>query len=109
MALILVTIAVVGSILFGPKFLNNFQKPIESTQEFAQSTIQPVIKNELKNAKFDYNPETKQYVIQSPFFTIEGASDKNKAVMLFQGKKYTIDVTFLKSFMEKQIGQQTTI
>jgi hypothetical protein len=105
--LVLGSIAIVGCILFGPKFLNNFQKPIEATKEFAQSTIQPVIKSELNNAKFSFNPTTKKYVIQSTSFKLEGVSDENKADVMFKGKKYTIDVTFLKSFIQDQIAQQT--
>jgi hypothetical protein len=105
--LMMAAIAVLGSIFYGPNFLNNMQKPIAATQKIAQSTIQPVIKSEVENAKFEYNSTTKQYVIKSNLFKLEGVLDQDKANIIINGKKHTIDVTFLKSFIEKQIAQQT--
>jgi hypothetical protein len=103
----LVIVAVVGRMLYGPSFLSNFQNPIEASQKFAQSTIQPLIKSELENATFTYDPATKQYIIQNKLFKLEGFSDQDKADIIIKGKKHTIDATLLKSFIEKQIAQQS--
>jgi hypothetical protein len=106
MAITLVIIAFIGSMIQGPKSIINFKEPIEVIQNFAKSTIQPMIMNEFERAKFSYNPETKQYIIQNPLFKLIGFADQTKADIIIKGKKQTIDVTFLKSFIEKQIAQQ---
>lgn len=106
-ALVLVAIAVIGSALYGPKFIDTLQDPLAVTQKFAQATIQPLVKSELENAKFSYNPETKQYVIQNNLFKLEGFSDQDKADLIIKGNKYSLKVTLLKSFIEKQIAQQS--
>ncbi|MDP4083672.1 MAG: hypothetical protein Q8934_03555 [Bacillota bacterium] len=104
-ALILAVLTVAGYIYFGPKFLDHIQDPIASTQKFAESAILPVINSELQNTKSSYNPTTKQYTIQSPLFKLEGVLDQDKADIIVNGNRHTIDVKFLKGFIEKEITQ----
>lgn len=105
--LIVLMIAIGGSFFFGPQFLSYFHGPIEATQNLAQTTIQPLIQKGIQDAKFSYNPTTKQYVIKSSIFTLQGLSDQNKAELFINGKKHTINASFLKEFIEKQIANET--
>lgn len=105
--LIILMVMIGGSFLFGPQFISYFHGPITKTQELAQTTIQPLIKKEIQNAKFSYDPQTKLYVIKSSLFKLQGLSDQNKADLIINGKKHTINISFLKNFIEKQIAQET--
>ncbi|MEM4992410.1 hypothetical protein WKH56_07715 [Priestia sp. SB1] len=105
---IVVIIAILGALgLFGAHFFDKSNEPIKATQEFATNTIRPAIENELSKSDFNYNPKTKKYIIQSSSFKLEGITNSNKADVVFKDKTYTIDVTFLKDFIQKQVAQQT--
>lgn len=105
---VVVIILILGALgVFGAHFLDNSNEPIKATHEFATKTIQPAIEKELSNADFNYDPVTKKYTIQSGSFKLEGITDSNKADVVFKDKTYTMDVTFLKDFIQKQVDQQT--
>lgn len=105
---IVVIIVILGALgLFGAHFIDNSNEPIKATQEFATNTIRPAIEKELSQSDFNYNPETKKYIIKSSSFKLEGITNSNKADVMFKDKTYTIDVTFLKDFIQKQVDQQT--
>ncbi|MED1204567.1 hypothetical protein [Heyndrickxia acidicola] len=104
LAIIVLLLGAAG--VFGSGFLKNLQKPIAATQSFTAHTIEPVIKKDLTAAKFNYNPQTKRYEIQSALFKLDGVSDQNKATVEINKKNYTIDVSFIKSFIDKQIAKQ---
>lgn len=103
-----VIILILGTLgVFGPKFFENIKEPISVTKEFAESTIKPVIEKELSDSEFNYDQKTKKYVIKSSSFKLEGVADSNEAEVVFKDKKYTIDVSFLKTFIEERINKQT--
>ncbi|WP_456364477.1 hypothetical protein [Priestia aryabhattai] len=105
---IVVIVLILGALgVFGAHFLNGANEPIKATQEFATNTIRPAIEKELGKADFNYDPATKKYTIQSNSFKLEGVTDSNKADVTFKDKKYTMDVTFLKDFIQNQIAQQS--
>jgi hypothetical protein len=106
LAIIVLLLGAVG--VFGPGFFENIQKPIAATQSFTAHSIEPVIKKELSGAKFNYNPQTKKYDIQSTSFKLDGISDQNKATVEINNKSYTVDVSFMKSFIDEQIAKQNT-
>ena len=105
-AIIVVILGALG--IFGQSFMEKVKDPVSATKEYVESTIEPTVKKELDNAEFKYNPETKKYVISSASFKLVGVSDQNKADIVFKDKKYAIDVTFLKKFIEEQIAKQNT-
>lgn len=103
---IIIVVAILGALgIFGPNFIDNMKEPIAATKTFTETTIKPVIEKEIKDANFDYDSNTKKYVIQSSSFKLEGISDSNKADIIFKDKEYTIDVTFLKGFIENKIDE----
>ncbi len=103
---IVVVVAVLGFLgIFGPNFVDNVQKPIAATKTFVENTIQPTINEELKDADFTYDQKTNKYTIKSTSFKLEGVSNENKATIWFKENSYTIDVSFLKGFIQQQIEQ----
>jgi hypothetical protein len=104
LAIIVLLLGAIG--VFGPRFFENIQKPFAATQSFTVKSIEPVIKKELSGAKFSYNPQTKKYNIQSTLFKLDGISDQNKATIEINKKSYTVDVSFMKSFIDEQIAKQ---
>jgi hypothetical protein len=104
LAIIVLLLGAVG--VFGPRFFKIIQKPTNATQSFTVHSIEPVIKKELSGAKFSYNPHTKKYNIQSTSFKLDGISDQNKATLEINKKSYTVDVSFMKSFIDEQIAKQ---
>lgn len=105
---VIIIILILGTLgVFGPKFFENIKEPISATKEFTESTIKPVIEKELSGSEFNYDANTKNYVIKSNSFKIEGVADSNEADVVFKDKKYTIDVSFLKTFIQDQINKQT--
>lgn len=107
---IIIVVVILGALgVFGTKFFENAKEPVMATKEFAQNTIQPTITKELENADFKYDPTTKKYNIISASFRLEGVADENRANVYFKEKKYTMDVTFLKTFIENKIEEQQTM
>ncbi|MCM3618816.1 hypothetical protein M3936_14600 [Sutcliffiella horikoshii] len=102
--LIIVGLVLAGLIFFGilgPDFT-------ESSSNYVENTIRPVVTEEIDKANFDYNEDTKEYLIQSASFHLKGKLNENKGEIRFREKTYEMDVRFLKDIINQKVKEQET-
>ncbi|QFT90601.1 hypothetical protein FIU87_18310 [Bacillus sp. THAF10] len=97
----LVIVALLFFGILGPDFT-------ESSSEFAENTIRPVVMNEIDQADFVYDQDTKEYTIQSASFHLKGQLNENTGEIRFRDKTYQMDVRFLQDIIEEKVKEQET-
>ncbi|WP_404445406.1 hypothetical protein LG307_19250 [Sutcliffiella horikoshii] len=102
--LVLIGLILAGLIFFGvlgPDFT-------ESSSNYVENTIRPVVTNEIDKADFHYDEGTKEYKIQSASFHLKGILNENTGEIRFKDKTYEMDVRFLQDIIEKKVKEQET-
>ncbi|WP_223701333.1 hypothetical protein [Sutcliffiella deserti] len=100
--LVIIGLVLVGLVYFGvlgPDFT-------ESSSNFVENTIQPVVTDEINKADFDYDETTKEYIIQSASFHLKGKLNENTGEIRFKDKTYEMDVRFLKDIIDRKIEEE---
>ncbi|MCA1319604.1 hypothetical protein LC085_06725 [Bacillus tianshenii] len=100
--LVIVGLVLVALIFFGvlgPDFT-------ESSTNYVENTIRPVVTNEIDKADFTYDEDTKEYIIQSASFHLKGKLNENTGEVRFKDKTYEMDVRFLKDIIEKKVEEE---
>lgn len=102
--LVLIGLILAGLLFFGvlgPDFT-------ESSSNYVENTIRPVVTNEIDKADFHYDEGTKEYKIQSASFHLKGILNENTGEIRFKDKTYEMDVRFLQDIIEKKVQEQET-
>ncbi|MCG1021618.1 hypothetical protein [Sutcliffiella horikoshii] len=102
--LLIVGLVLAGLIFFGvlgPDFT-------ESSSNYVENTIRPVVTEEIDKANFNYDEDTKEYIIQSASFHLKGKLNENTGEIRFREKTYEMDVRFLKDIIEQKVKEQET-
>jgi hypothetical protein len=100
--LVIIGLVLVGLVFFGilgPDFT-------ESSTNYVENTIRPVVTNEIDKADFNYDEESKEYTIQSASFHLKGKLNENTGEIRFKEKTYEMDVRFLKDIIEKKVDEE---
>ena len=87
----------------GDGFSDKAKNSFDQFSSYTQEKIIPIVKENLETADFAYNKETKEYVIGTDSFKIEGTEGVNKANFIVKGKSTEFDATFLSDYINKQI------
>ncbi|MGD6871069.1 hypothetical protein ACQCU1_02595 [Sutcliffiella horikoshii] len=102
--LVLIGLILAGLIFFGvlgPDFT-------ESSSNYVENTIRPVVTNEIDKADFHYDEASKEYKIQSASFHLIGKLNENTGEIRFKDKTYEMDVRFLQDIIQKKVREQET-
>ncbi|MEA3320468.1 MULTISPECIES: hypothetical protein [unclassified Bacillus (in: firmicutes)] len=102
--LVMIGLILAGLIFFGvlgPDFT-------ESSSNYVENTIRPVVTNEIDKADFHYDEGSKEYKIQSASFHLKGKLNENTGEIRFKDKTYEMDVRFLQDIIEKKVQEQET-
>lgn len=100
--LLIIGLVLVGLVYFGilgPDFT-------ESSTNYVENTIRPVVTNEIDKADFNYDEDSKEYTIQSASFHLKGKLNENTGEIRFKDKTYEMDVRFLKEFIKKKVEEE---
>lgn len=100
--LIIIGVILAGLVYFGiisPDFTN-------SSTEYVENTIRPVVTNEVDKADFHYDETTREYMLESASFHLKGKLNENTGEIRFREKTYEIDVRFLQDIIKKKIEEQ---
>ncbi|CAG9620691.1 hypothetical protein [Sutcliffiella rhizosphaerae] len=99
--LLIIGLVLAGLIFFGvlgPDFT-------ESSSNYVESTIRPVVMNEIDLADFQYDNKTKEYIIQSASFHLKGQLNENIGEIRFRDNTYEMDVRFLQDIIERKVKE----
>ena len=100
--LILLGVVLAGLIFFGVLSSD----VTETGTKFVEDTIKPVVTREIEDADFGYNDNTKEYTFTTSSFHLKGKMDENTGEVRFGDRTYTMDVRFIRDFIEQKVKEE---
>ena len=100
--LILLGVVLAGLIFFGVLSSD----VTETGTKFVEDTIKPVVTREIEDADFQYNDNTKEYTFTTSSFHLKGKMGENTGEVRFGDRTYTMDVRFIRDFIEQKVREE---